>query len=212
MSWSDDAWSTITDIYDRILHLPFLTEMAMGTLPRPTFDFYIRQDDLYLDDYTRVLAHIASRLQDLAHVETFLGFAANAVAMERGMHAQYVSDSASEKTPECELYSSFLKAQAYENVAVEAASILPCFWVYQRVGEHVLATARMEGNPYAAWIEAYSDPSFDEGTRRCLEIVNSLADSASEQTRRQMTHVFRQATRMEWLFWDSAYRHSQWPV
>jgi len=209
--WSHEAWNASQHIYEAILELPFLKELADGTLPADRFLHYIGQDNLYIDDYSRVLAHIASRLPDMEDVAAFLEFAGDGVAMEKGLHAMYVHEGPLEKSPVCLFYTSLLKAQAYENVAVEAAAILSCFWIYQKVGEHVLASARMEGNPYADWIKAYSDPAFDASTKRAIDICDRLAASADAVTRRKMTDIYVRCARLEWMFWDSAYRKGNWP-
>lgn len=209
--WSEGAWEAAKSAYEAILKLPFLAELADGSLSSERINEYITQDNLYLDDYSRVLAHIASRLDDLEDVDAFVHFASEGVAMEKGMHALYPSDPEAMKSPVCRLYSSFLKSQAYESVAVETASVLPCFWVYQQVGNHILRTAILDGNPYAPWIEAYSNEAFDLSTSRAIAICDKLASSSSEEIRQKMTEVFVRATEMEWMFWDSAYRMAQWP-
>lgn len=203
--WSDRVWERVRPILVEIMELPFLTELANGTLPDEKFRFYISQDNKYIDVYTRVLAHIASRLPDMDDVETFLSFANDGVAMERIVHAQYNPDRNIQKSNACEFYTSFLKAQAQEDIAVEAASILPCFWVYLAVGKYLLTIAKMDGNPYKTWLEAYSDPAFDESTAKAIAICDKLAAATTEAVREQMTEVFIKATKLEWLFWNSAY-------
>lgn len=211
--WSTEAWNASQSIYNEIIQLPFLTEMADGTLSRERFLHYISQDSLYLDDYSRVLAHIASRLTDIGDVETFLGFAGAGVATEKSLHAGFTHNlHAAEKTPACLFYTSLLKAQAAEDVAVEAAAILPCFWIYQQAGRHILSIAKMENNPYAEWIRTYADPAFDEATNKAIVICDKLAANSTDDVRRRMTEIFIQCSRLEWMFWDSAYRLATWPV
>lgn len=204
--WSEQAWEAAADIYEQIKRLPFLHELADGTLPQEKFRFYISQDKLYLDTYTRVLAHIASRLPVMTDVETFLSFAIDGVATERALHATFNPDAAIPMSQACEFYTSYLRAQSQEDIAVEAAAVLPCFWVYMAVGKYLLSIVRMEGNPYKAWLETYSDPAFDESTARAIDVCDRLAANASEEVRQHMTKVFVGATRLERLFWESAYR------
>lgn len=204
--WSDRAWEAALPWFNRIKELPFLRELAGGTLPPEVFRYYISQDNLYIDVYTRVLAHIASRLPDMADVETFLRFASDGVAVEKGLHAAYNPDRKIGKSAVCEFYTSYLRARAQEDIAVETASILPCFWVYLEVGKHILSTARLEDNPYRPWIETYSDPAFDESNRCAIDICDRLAAAATEAVRVMMTQVFVECTRLEYFFWESAYR------
>ncbi len=206
MKWTETAWQRALPVYEAILKLPFLTEMAEGTLSRERFLFYIAQDNLYIKEYSRVLSHIASRLGDFDRMASFIKFAGDGVAVERMLHAGYLQGAeAAEMSEACLFYTSFLKAQALEDVAVETAAILPCFWIYLEVGKHVLSVAKMDDNPYADWIRAYSDPAFEESNARCMEICDWLAANASEETRRKMTEAYLQASRQEWLFWHSAY-------
>lgn len=193
-------------LYEEIKRMPFLRELADGTLPREKFNFYIGQDKLYLDNYTRVLAHIASRLPDMTDVTTFLNFALAGVATERALHDTFNTGPRAAMSAACEYYTSYLKGQSQEDVAVEAASVLPCFWVYLEVGKYLLSIATLDGNPYRAWLETYSDPAFDESTAKAIAVCDRLAEMSTEHVRREMTKVFVGATRLEWLFWESAYR------
>lgn len=52
---------------------------------------------------------------------------------------------------------------AHEKQALETgryefalAAMLPCIWIYNRVGLYILGIAKLEGNPYRDWIEAYT--------------------------------------------------------
>lgn len=203
--WSEEAWEKSLPIVEQIKQLPFLRELSDGTLPQEIFRYYISQDNLYIDIYTRVLAHIASRLPEMADVATFLEFAASGVVFEKELHAGYNPDPTLPKSDACQFYTSYLRARSQSDVAVEAAAILPCFWVYLEVGLHILATANLDGNPYRRWIETYSAPVFVENTRKAIEICDRLADNATEDVRRQMTDTFIDCTRLEKLFWESAY-------
>ena len=210
--WSDGAWSAAEHIYKSILDLPFVKELAAGTLPGDTFMRYIGQDSLYINTYCKVLSHIASRLTDMRHVEAFIRFAGDGVAVEQALHSFYIDERPAEMSPACKFYTSLLKAQAYEDVAVEAAAVLPCFWVYQQVGKNIAANAAGGDNPYAEWINTYSDPAFEQSTALAIEICDALAENATEEIRRRMTDIFVECTRMEWLFWHGAYENLKWPI
>ncbi|MDE6131330.1 MAG: TenA family protein [Muribaculaceae bacterium] len=209
--WSLEAWNAAEPIYKAILDLPFIKELTAGTLSRERFEFYIGQDGLYLNAYSRVLAHIASRLPESGMTEDFLRFAGDGVKMEKILHAQFVSEAPGVMSPACLLYTSLLRAQASDCVAVETAAILPCFWIYLEVGKRILSEAELQGHPYAEWIRAYSDEAFERSNERAIEICDTLAGQSSDVVRARMTDIFVQAARMEWLFWQSAYDMQQWP-
>lgn len=210
--WSETAWQTAQNVYDAILQLPFLKELAEGTLQRDKFNFYIGQDALYLNDYSRRLAHIASRINDPQLTEIFLKFAADGVAVEKSLHASFVSDAPEKKSPTCLFYTSFLASTASDDVAVECAAILPCFWIYREVGREIIKRANMEGNPYSDWIATYANEGFSKSTDLCISICDKLAADVSEEVRRRMTEAFLNATRLEWRFWNSAYNLETWEL
>ncbi len=212
--WSDEAWQAALPTYNAILELPFLKELAAGTLPMEKFIFYLRQDAIYIENYCKVLASIASRVADKAHTEAFLHYALDGVSVEKTMHETYLAPygpADTEPSPTCLLYMSMQGAQATAPVEVQAAAILPCFWVYLMAGRHIAATATAD-NPFAAWIATYSDPSFDVSNQQCIDICDALAEKASPEVRRRMTEVFVLATKMEWMFWNSAYKLEQWEI
>ena len=206
--WSLQAWDAARPCYNSILELPFIKELSAGTLSHDRFMFYINQDSLYLAEYCRILANIASRLRQNSHTAAFISFAADGVAVEKELHQVYLADKApsGRMSTGCALYTSWLKAQALAPVEVAAAAILPCFWIYQRVGQTIYSNRRSQGNPYNAWIDCYADPAFEQNCALAIAICDELADAASARTREYMTEAFVEATRMERIFWDTAYR------
>lgn len=215
--WSAGAWKAAEPIYEKILELPFVKGLADGTLDPERFRFYLRQDVLYVRRYARRLLMLASRLPRLAQQTDFTTFATDGVAMEAAMHQFFLkgdNPSDDEMSPTCLLYTSVLDARMFSEVEVAAASVLPCFWVYQRVGEHILRNARsgLADNPYRAWVEAYGDEAFAASCRRAVEICDELAAEASPAVRERMTDVFVLCTKLEWMFWQSAWEQEQWKI
>lgn len=213
MKWSDEAWREAEPVYQAIVRHPFVCELAEGRLSRERFEFYIAQDAVYIDNYSRVLAHIASRLDDKAMTADFLRFATEGIEVEKALHESYLKGGGrrAEATPACLLYTSYETSMALAPVEVEAAAILPCFEVYRRVGESIIQRSTPD-NPYCRWIATYGDPVFAAGSARAVEICDTLAREATASVGRRMTEAFVAATRMEWMFWDSAYRMEKWKI
>ena len=215
MKWSEEAWNKIIPIYEKILSLPFIKELSDGILPEEKFTFYMQQDSIYLKSYVQVLSHIASRMPDERFRSHLLEFAVEGISVEKAIHQFFLSGKADGKgaaSPLCLLYTSFLKSQAYSAVEVEMASVLPCFWVYQRVGDAILSAGCHENNPYKRWIETYADTRFLESTLQAIEICDGLASVATIENRQQMTEAFVTGSKMEYLFWDSAYNMEKWKI
>lgn len=216
MQFSEYLWDEVQSIYQSILDHPFNQGLMDGTLDKAIFQFYIKQDSLYLHDFGRGLAMMAARSLDAPRLQQFANFAEGAVVVEKALHEQYfqefeIEDSGS-KSPTCMHYTSFLLSKtAYEEYATGMAALLPCFWIYREVGNHIYANATAN-NPYQAWIDTYAGEEFNEQVNKAIEITDNVADAVSFQTRNRMSEAFIYSTRLEWMFWDSAYRQEDWPV
>lgn len=212
--WSEHAWHEVADIYSAILKHPFVTELMQGTLPLHKFLYYLGQDANYLKCYCRSLAHTASRLTNQAHTDAFLQFASNGIAVEQSLHESYLKgEPLPPVSPACTFYTAVETAAGLRPVEVEAASLLPCFWIYQKVGEHILARcSNLAANPYANWISTYGDSTFANATNRAIEICDALAQETSQAVRDEMTRIFVTCARLEWVFWNSAYNLEQWEI
>lgn len=213
--WSDAAWEAALPVYRRIIEHPFVVELGEGTLSAERFLFYLRQDALYLDGYARRLAHVASRLQRKEHTEAFLRFASDGIEVERALHAVFLQGnmpSDEEVSPTCLLYTSLQDSMATAPVELEATALLPCFRVYQRVGETILKRQQGHENPYRQWIETYGDPQFAAASELAVRICDELAEEATPARQKQMTDIFVRCTRMEWMFWESAWQLEKWKI
>jgi thiaminase/transcriptional activator TenA len=89
--------------------------------------------------------------------------------------------------------------------------LLPCFWIYKKVGDYI-SENQVVPNPYQNWINAYSGEDFAKSVNKMIDLCDQIAEAASEQTRRQMIEAYQTASRLEYIFWDSAYRLEEWGV
>lgn len=218
MRFTDELWRDTLPIFAAILRHPFIAELTDGSLSRDRFVFYMKQDAQYLRDFSRALAITGARLPDPAASQSFLGFAQGAMTVEGLLHENYFKQFGVTldigKAPACFAYTQYLLAAASTAPHTEAgAALLPCFWIYREVGKEIVrrTSGRLEGNPYARWIETYSGVEFDQSVTRAIEVVEALAAEAPEPARRAMRAAYEQSARLEWMFWDSAYRMERWP-
>ena len=199
-------------VYEKILKLPFITELAAGTLGKDIFMYYIRQDSLYLKDYARVMDIMAARISEPELSAMFGRFAKENIEAEKSLHAFFGEPLSCVQSPTCLFLSSHLYRQAAEpRLEVALASVLPCFLVYERVGEHILSVCVKEGNPYMKWIETYSDDGFSASVAELSSICNSFAEE-NPASRKDMTEAFVTGTKLEWMFWNSAYIMEEWKI
>lgn len=214
MKWSEAAWNTAKPVYDKILEQPFIAGLIDGSLAREKFLFYIQQDALYLADYGKVLTGLASKLTNHEHMHAFIRFAGDSIAVENALHATFLNGVCeANMSPACLLYTSFLLKQlANAPAEVIAAAVLPCFWIYKKVGDYILANQTKDENPYQEWIDTYGGEGFDDSVNLAISICDQLAEKCTEEQRQAMTDAYLMCSKMEWLFWDSAFRLEEWPI
>jgi len=214
MSFSKSAWTAIEPIYQSILEHPFNRELAEGTLAKETFQFYMKQDSLYLVDFARALAIAASRATTPDDLVLLVDFSKGAIIAERGLHEFYFDFYGIrldvEKAPGCFTYTHFLISSATNASYEESiAALLPCFWIYQEVGQHIHKNA-VAGNPYQKWIDTYAGEEFQEVVQNAIQLTDRVAEDANVKQLKKMQEAFILSTRLEWIFWDSAYRMETW--
>lgn len=213
-SLTQQLWETITPLYQSICKHPFIEELAAGTLDKNRFIFYLQQDALYLVDFARALAHTATRLKSLEQTEIFLIFAQEALVAERELHKYYFKyfnvKACSEQQPACFYYTNYLLATVNQKSVEEAvAALLPCFWIYAEVGQHI-ANTTASNNIYHPWIAMYSSDAFHLAVKKARDITDHLATEVFPANHELMKKAFVHSARLEWLFWDSAYKLEQW--
>jgi len=213
----DILWADVESIYAAILEHPFVTGLTDGSLPRPAFRHYIVQDAHYLRGYAKALAACAAKAPDENATMMFAEHAAGAIAAERDLHASLMADLGGSPddepvTPTTRAYVSYLMATVLGGSYAEAVgAVLPCYWIYARVGEALLAA----GSPdplYQRWIAMYGGEEFQAVVDAVLELTDRLGASASPAEWALMREHVVVTARYEWMFWDAGWRREAWPV
>jgi thiaminase (transcriptional activator TenA) len=216
----DLLWSDVEDVYAAILRHPFVIGLTDGSLPRDAFRHYVVQDAHYLRGYARALALCGARAEEPRDTVMFGAHAGGAIAAEQGLHAGLLADlgltaeaaAAAPVAPTTRAYVSYLLATAHGGSFAEAVSaVLPCYWIYARVGEELLVT----GSPdplYARWIAMYGSEEFQAVVDAVLALTDRVGAAASPRELTLMREHMIVTSRYEWMFWDAAWRREAWPV
>ena len=132
---------------------------ADGSLPEKEFAYYLAQDALYLNGYSRVLARAAAIAPTEAEQLFWARSAQNCLEVESELHRTWLSTRPADGTlgPVTKSYVDHLLAASVSgSYGVLVAAVLPCFWLYAEVGETLhgqfLAAGAPEAHPYAVWL------------------------------------------------------------
>ncbi|MEJ2889129.1 thiaminase II [Actinomycetospora aeridis] len=218
MGFSDDLWAAGAGIYDRVREHPFLTGLADGTLPHAAFRHFVVQDAHYLRGYARALAVLAARAPTEADTVMFAQHAAGAIAAEQDMHAGLAEALGISGTadlpvaPTTTAYTSYLLATCHGGSFAEGlGAVLPCYWIYARVGEALLEASSPDPL-YARWIAMYGGEEFQAVVDAVLALTDRVGPPLGDVERGRVREHYVTTCRYEWMFWDAAWRQEDWPV
>ncbi|WP_046319501.1 thiaminase II [Mycobacterium sp. UM_Kg1] len=212
-------WAGIDDIYRRICEHPFVTGLTEGSLEPSRFRHYLVQDRHYLHSYARALAACAAKAPNESELAMFAEHA-GAVLAEAELHAGLLAELGLDietaavlpVAPTTRAYASYLLAVTASGSYAEAvAAVLPCYWIYARVGEHL----QHHGSPeplFQRWIDAYAGQDFAAVVEVVLAVADRIGAQAQGPEWNLMCEHLRTAARYEWMFFDAAYRMEDWPV
>ena len=195
---------------DAIYALDFIRGLADGTLPEHEFAYYLAQDAIYLNGYSRVLARAAAVAPTEAEQLFWARSAQTCLEVESELHRSWLSTRPAARGlgPVTKSYVDHLLAASVSgSYAVLVAAALPCFWLYAEVGatlhREFLAGGAPGAHPYAEWLRTYADEDFASATRQAIAYTDAAAREASASERQAMALAFRQSSRYEVDFFDA---------
>ena len=192
--WSQHVWRTTYPIYQAILKQKFINELAAGTLALDKFASYIGQDELYLKNYYPCMFQLAEMMDTPQNKALFTSIAQSGMEGEKIMHnfliEKYGINTDVPFSDVTTTYNNLIKnAVDSKNSHIAFACMLPCMWIYNRVGLHILKTAQLENNPYKEWITEYGNEAFTQGVNAVLDIIDTWAAQTDQDTRCAMTNI-----------------------
>lgn len=213
LRFSADYWNRVRPIRERIHGMRFITSMVDATLSLEDFAFYLHQDDIYLIDYTSLLALASSRADRLDERVFFAQAASGGVDSEVMFHHNwYVKHGFDPSgTSRSEVTAAYIghehRVADSGSYARLAAVVMPCFWMYAAMGKEMREQVRnkhidVDTHPFGEWIRMYSDPEFTESTLREVQICDRLAAEASIDEYEHMMHAALVSSEHEFRFFE----------
>jgi thiaminase (transcriptional activator TenA) len=211
----------VLPLWQRQREHPFVVALGDGSLPRTNFEFYIRQDALFLDELTKTFAYAVTKTTDHDEMEQLGKYVLNTLLVEAELHRRYgerfgltpTEMSTTPMAPTNYAYTRHLLSIAAAGTLPELlTAILPCAWIYAEIGRHLVGnTPPTPDHPYVDWLATYASPDFDAVSKWIRERLDSHAASLSAEEEARLYEIFLISTRYELLFWEMAWRLEEWP-
>ena len=200
---------------------PFVRGIGDGTLDLERFEFWLRQDYVFLIEYARLLALAAARSPDLETMMRFATLLKETVETEMNLHRAYAAEFEIGReelerelpVPTTRAYTDFLlRVAATGDFAELAAALLPCMWGFSEIGQRLATQPDPSEKRYAKWIAMYSSREFADLAQWCRNLLDSLAADLPERNLQKLEAVFLTSSRYEWHFWEMAWKMERWQV
>jgi thiaminase/transcriptional activator TenA len=213
-SQSDTLWQSI-------FKHPFVRGIGDGSLSRERYEYYLKQDYVYLIEFSRVFALASAKayhLEEMAYFSILLNATLN---MEMDLHRRTcqvfgISNSDLEKTEKSMItsaYTNLLVKTCYEgNLTDILAVLLPCAAGYVEIGHRLKKQGLPENQHYQDWINTYSSQEFADLTQWLIEKMNEYAENASSFLKKKWYESYLLSARFEYLFFDMSWSMETWPA
>lgn len=218
-AFSKEIREKTNSVWTSIFEHPFVRGIGSGNLGRDKFEFYLKQDYIYLIDFSRVFALAtakATQLSDMAYFATLLNATLN---MEMDLHRRTCADfgiSAHdlEKTEPAMItisYTNFLVKTCYEETLPGILSVLlPCAAGYVEIGQKLKKQGLPDIKHYRDWIETYSSDEFGEFVDWLKNRLDQLTVAASTEDKAHWYRLYLSSSRFEYLFFDMSWNMELW--
>lgn len=223
MKFTERLFESVSEIWEKTHEHPFVVGMGNGDLPVESFIRYMKQDYVYLIDYSKLFALGTVKARD---VETMAAFAKllheilhGEMELHRGYAARFgITEGQLEETKPTPMnlaYTRYMLNVAQNGSLEELISaLLPCMWSYWEIGKMIAEKypGSSEHPLYGEWVKMYSSDEFGSLALWLMDMLNEFAEGKPERELAVLEEHFLTTSRFEYLFWDMVYQGGEWPV
>ncbi|WP_386697227.1 thiaminase II [Lonepinella sp. MS14436] len=193
----------------------FVQQLGQGTLPLLSFQYYLKQDYLYLFHYNRALALAIFKAENFEQMRD-IHQAMTVLLQEIQLHIDFCQDWGIsqqdllniEEDPACVAYTRYvLDCGITGGLAELYAAIAPCAIGYAEIGLRLSQQNLVSNNPYQKWIDSYADETFQTAVEKYKDFLTALCQDLNAKQLANIQHIFTTATRMEVAFWQMGLDH-----
>ena len=167
---------------------PFVKQLGDGSLALDKFQYYLKQDYVFLINYCKVLAIASSKSSTEEMMRKWVSLLNETLNSEMDLHRNFcnefgISLDQLEKTvadSSTNNYCNFLIKNANENSEkFIAVSLLPCQWGYQEIAQNFVKNNLNPQSFHKTWIDSYASKEYQEVTEWLKNYVDEIGKSSS---------------------------------
>ncbi|SIQ92823.1 thiaminase II [Marinobacterium stanieri] len=201
------------DDWNAYIEHDFVRQLGQGTLPKECFQHYLKQDYLFLIQFSRAWGLAVFKSEDLDSMRYAQAGLNAMLDIEIGLHVDYCRDWGVDEAqlralPEASAtvaYTRYVLDAGFAGDLLDLhVALAPCILGYAEIANWLAAqpdTVR-EGNPYNAWIEMYLSEEYQQAANTERELLDKLGQQLPADRIAALEKRFSTATRMEVSFWQ----------
>jgi thiaminase/transcriptional activator TenA len=219
-SFSKQLREKTDPLWAAIFQHPFVQGIGDGSLARDRYVFFLKQDYIYLIEFSRVFALASAKAQSLLDMGYFAALLHATLNTEMELHRKTcgefgISASELEKTEPALItlaYTNLLVKTCYEGTLPDIlAVLLPCAAGYVEIGQHLKAKGLPTDPHYRNWIETYSSLEFAEFAEWLKSRLDKQTDGGTAEQQEHWYRLYLASSRFEYLFFDMSWKKEIWP-
>lgn len=189
----------------------FVQQLGDGTLAKASFQHYLKQDYLFLLQFTRAWALAIYKSESFEQMRHGKAGVSAMIDFEINLHIDYckswgIDEATMKQVPESSATVAYtryvLDAGMTGTLAELYAALAPCVLGYAEIGRILGEQTPVADNPYQTWIDTYANEEFQTAAQQTQTILDELSHDISDRQAQKLQHIFNTATRMELAFWQ----------
>lgn len=202
-----------SQIWDEYIRHNFIKQLENETLSKEQFLFYLKQDYIYLINYSKCYARLALNANTLEELRFAIKFQNYTLEGELELHKSILElgINASHFNEKDEsliniAYSRYILSIGENGDFLDMLIALSaCAIGYGYIGNEIcknISKEKLQNHLYKEWILTYSSQEFQATVREFEDFVNSYSNQISEEKFKKLNSIFHNVVRLEIAFWE----------
>lgn len=199
--------------WDNYIQHDFIQQLAKGILDKSCFQHYLKQDYLFLIQFSRVWGLAIYKSRNFFEIRQTLVSLKTIVEVELDLHIKYcqqwdITEHELITLPESTAnmaYTRYVLDIGQQGGLLDLhIALAPCLIGYGMIVDWVKQQAwyRQHNNPYQSWIEMYATKEFKQTMQQEIDWLNQHLETIDHRRFQQLSTIFRNATKLEIGFWQ----------
>ncbi|MBZ7943537.1 TenA family protein [Campylobacter sp. RM13744] len=200
-------------IWNAYIQHNFVKQLENETLSKEQFLFYLKQDYIYLINYSKCYARLALNANTVEELRFAIKFQNYTLEGELELHKSIFNlgidiNNFSEKDESLIniAYSRYILSVGENGDFLDMLIALSaCAIGYGYIGNAIyknISQEKLQNHPYKEWILTYSSQEFQTTVKEFEDFVNSYSNQISEEKFKKLNSIFRNVVRLEIAFWE----------